>query len=78
MDNRDGVFPVDDFDLIKHLCDRKFGVGADGFMTLERSSEVDFGMKYFNICLIPENCIEYGCTVPILMIGIFWCFRNLD
>ena len=48
VDNRDAVFPIDDFDLIKRLCDRKFGIGADGFMTLEASSEADFEMKYYN------------------------------
>ncbi|WKK65027.1 diaminopimelate epimerase [Lutimonas zeaxanthinifaciens] len=48
VDNREGIFPVDDFELIKRICDRKFGVGADGFMTLEQSTEVDFEMKYYN------------------------------
>lgn len=33
---------------IADLCDRRYGVGADGLMLLERSSEFDYRMVYFN------------------------------
>jgi diaminopimelate epimerase len=34
--------------VIAQLCDRRFGVGADGYMVLESSSEADFHMHYCN------------------------------
>ncbi|GGG38212.1 diaminopimelate epimerase [Dokdonia pacifica] len=48
IDNRHLFFPKDDTKLISKLCDRKFGIGADGLILLENHDLVDFTMVYYN------------------------------
>jgi len=48
IDNRSMFFPKDDIKLISKLCDRKFGVGADGLILLENHDTLDFTMVYYN------------------------------
>ena len=48
FDNRSGQFPKSDNALVAKLCDRKFGVGADGLMLLEIEKDFDFKMVYYN------------------------------
>jgi len=47
LDNRKGEIRLSAAD-ISWLCDRHLGVGADGLMLLETSSNYDFSMRYFN------------------------------
>ncbi len=50
VDNRQQVLSKNSTNLIKTLCDRKFGIGADGLILLENSENDsdDFKMVYFN------------------------------
>ena len=48
IDNRSNNFPKNNTKLISHLCDRKFGIGADGLILLENDEAVDFKMVYYN------------------------------
>lgn len=48
VDNRSRVFPKNNVSLIHKLCDRRFGIGADGLILLEPSEKHDFTMVYFN------------------------------
>lgn len=48
FDNRNLNFPKNNVNLYKQLCDRRFGVGADGLMLLENIDGYDFKMVYFN------------------------------
>jgi len=48
VDNRDLQFPKDDVDYIQTLCDRRFGIGADGLILLENDQALDFLMVYYN------------------------------
>lgn len=48
IDNRSLLFPKDDVKLIKKMCDRRFGIGADGLILLEDDPQYDFKMVYYN------------------------------
>ncbi|MBD0331715.1 MAG: diaminopimelate epimerase, partial [Chitinophagaceae bacterium] len=48
IDNRSGAYDYLLSKQIKFLCDRRFGVGADGLMLLNNHIEYDFEMKYYN------------------------------
>jgi diaminopimelate epimerase len=48
VDSRKNVMPDQSPTLISRLCDRHFGIGADGLIILESSEKHDFRMKYFN------------------------------
>jgi diaminopimelate epimerase len=48
IDNRENGFPKTDSNLIEKLCDRRFGIGADGLILLENDVETDFRMVYYN------------------------------
>lgn len=47
IDDRRLQFPASE-ELIRKLCDRHFGIGADGLLLVQHSEGYDFGMKYYN------------------------------
>jgi diaminopimelate epimerase len=47
VDNRNGEF-APTTEIVEYICDRNFGVGADGLMLLEKDEKYDFYMRYFN------------------------------
>jgi diaminopimelate epimerase len=54
--------------LIQFLCDRHFGVGADGILLIQKSEKANFGFRYFNsdgsgdsLCVNGARCaVWYG------------------
>lgn len=48
IDNRQNTFPKSNLKLIEKLCDRRFGIGADGLILLENDLETNFKMVYYN------------------------------
>ncbi len=47
IDNRSAMI-VDGADLARKICDRHWGVGADGLLLLESSDKVSYRMMYYN------------------------------
>ena len=48
LDNRDKKYSNLSTVQVAFLCDRKFGIGADGLMLLNLHNDYDFEMKYYN------------------------------
>jgi diaminopimelate epimerase len=48
IDNRKGLFNPLNVKLINKLCDRRFGIGADGLILVSDIRDGDFEMKYYN------------------------------
>jgi diaminopimelate epimerase len=49
IDNRENIIQEKNYQcLAKKLCNRKYSIGGDGLIFLERSAFKDFKMKYFN------------------------------
>jgi len=51
VDNREGAFERLNLpapELVRRLCRRRFSVGADGLILIERDPEVDFAWRFFN------------------------------
>ncbi len=48
LDNRLGDYDKISIKDIRSLCDRKFGIGADGLIVISNRDEYDFEMIYYN------------------------------
>lgn len=48
IDNRKNIFDKANTELVAKLCDRRFGIGADGLILMEDDEDVDFKMVYYN------------------------------
>ena len=59
VDNRERSFKFN-HSYIKKICDRKFGIGADGFILLENSLVADYFVNYYNSDGFPSSFCGNG------------------
>ncbi len=83
IDNRNGDFDATNLDLVKRLCDRKFGVGSDGLILIQEAQSVDFEMVFFNpdgsqsLCGNGSRCaVMYARDLGIIQAGA--TFMTID
>jgi len=48
IDDRSADFPIEKEKLIRFLCHRSYGIGADGVILLQTSKTADYRMRIFN------------------------------
>jgi diaminopimelate epimerase len=60
IDNRDNRYDSLTPKQVKFLCDRRFGIGADGLMLLKHRDGYDFEMIYFNADGNPSSMCGNG------------------
>lgn len=49
IDNRENIIPENNHSsLAAKLCDRRYSIGGDGLILLEKSDKADFRMRYYN------------------------------
>ena len=51
---------------IQKLCDRRYGIGADGVMLIKYKEGYDFEMQFYN----PDGSMSFVATVA----GVLYCF----
>ena len=63
IDHRRPILPEEEdrrAALLRRMCDRRRGVGADGVLLLERGGAADFAMRYFNADGLPADFCGNG------------------
>ncbi|MFD2161343.1 diaminopimelate epimerase [Paradesertivirga mongoliensis] len=60
VDNRQNTFNHQQPQILADLCDRRFGIGADGIMFLQNTEGFDFEMVYYNADGKPSSMCGNG------------------
>jgi len=70
IDNRPGYLSGSEDRLIRNLCQRHFGIGADGLMLLQFSEPDHFDLQYFNADGKPAAMCGNGARCAVYMMHL--------
>ena len=76
IDDRANVFPLKDVSLVAHLCDRRFGIGADGLILIQNAATSDFKMVYFNADGNESSLCGNGARCTIAFANFLNCIED--
>ncbi len=70
VDDRQGLFPSKDLELVRELCDRHLGIGSDGLVLIQGPKEkgMEYHMEFFN----PDGSRSF-CGNGSRCAFAFWC-----
>ncbi len=77
LDNRKGEYSNLTTHQVNFLCNRRFGIGADGLMLLNLKPSYDFEMKYYNADGRESSMCGNGGRCPGLNLPIIWAFTEI-
>ncbi len=70
IDNREGLFPGTDDKLIRKLCSRHLGIGADGLMLIRFTDPAEFSLQYFNADGFPASMCGNGARCAVYFVHL--------
>ena len=76
IDDRANVFPLKDVSLVARLCDRRFGIGADGLILIQNAATSDFKMVYFNADGNESSLCGNGARCTIAFANFLNCIED--
>ena len=76
IDDRANVFPLKDVSLVARLCNRRFGIGADGLILIQNAATSDFKMVYFNADGNESSLCGNGARCTIAFANFLNCIED--